>query len=163
MNIKNQDKYNQDLALFIKESFSLREVLKKLNIVPAGGNYDVLKRKIKALNLDTSHFTGRGHLKGKTHEWSKRTPIEEVLVENYKGGISTHKLKGKLIKIGILKHECYCCGISEWRGQRLSLELEHKNGNRYDNRVENLELLCPNCHSLTHTYRGKNKKRVSGV
>jgi len=144
----------------VKTSISIREVLKKIDVRPTGGNYDVAKRKIKCLNLDTKHFRGQGYLRGQTHHWAKKTPLNKVLIENFRGGITTHKLKKRLIREGILEYKCYECGINQWRGKRMSLELEHKNGNRYDNRRENLSLLCPNCHSFTSTYRGKNKRQV---
>ena len=55
------------------------------------------------------------------------------------------------------EHKCESCGISEWLGKPLSLELDYINGDRYDNRLQNLRILCPNCHAQTDTYRGKNK------
>ena len=141
----------------VKSSFSIRMVLKKIGVRPTGGNYSVAHRRIERMGLDISHFTGAAHLKGKTHNWAKKTPLSDLLVKNFLGGVTTHKIKLRLIKEGLLQRKCYNCGISEWQGRQLSLELEHKNGNRKDNRIENLELLCPNCHSLTETYRGKNK------
>ena len=137
----------------VKSSFSIASVLKKIGIRPTGGNYDVAKRRIERLGVDASHFTGCGHLKGKTHGWAKKTPLNDILIENFLGGVSTHKLKKRLIREGLLKDACYVCGIKEWNGKKLSLELEHKNGNRHDNRIDNLEILCPNCHSLTKTFR----------
>ena len=144
----------------VRNSFSIAQVLKKIGVRPSGGNYDCAHRRIERMELDISHFTGAGHLKGKTHNWAKKTALSDILVENFLGGIGTHKIKLRLIKEGLLLKKCYVCGISEWRGQQLSLELEHKNGNRHDNRIENLELLCPNCHSLTATYRGRGKRQV---
>lgn len=141
----------------IKSSYSMASALRKIGVRPSGGNYDVAHRRIKTLNLDTSHFSGCGHLKGKTHNWAKKTPLGDLLIKNFTGGVGTHKIKLRLIKEGLLQRKCYKCGISEWLGKQLSLELEHKNGDRYDNRIENLELLCPNCHSLTLTYRGRGK------
>jgi len=142
----------------VRLSYSIASVLRMVGLRPVGGNYDVAHRKIKELNLDTSHFTGSGHLKGKTHGWAKKTPLCDVLIKEFNGGISTHKLKLRLIREGLLQRKCYRCGINEWFGKQLSLELEHKNGDRHDNRIENLEILCPNCHSLTSTYRGKGIK-----
>lgn len=140
----------------VKLSYSIASVLRMIGVRPTGGNYDVAHRRIKILNLDMSHFTGKGHLRGKTHNWAKKTPLSDILVRDFTGGVGTHQLKLRLLKEGLLQRKCYRCGINEWLGKQLSLELEHKNGNRYDNRIENIELLCPNCHSLTATYRGKN-------
>jgi len=72
--------------------------------------------------------------------------------------IQTFKLKHRLIREGILEPKCYRCGLTTWQGLPIPLELEHKNGNPHDNSLDNLTLLCPNCHALTATYRGKNKK-----
>ena len=66
------------------------------------------------------------------------------------------KLKNQLIKIGIKDHKCENCELIEWMGKQIPLELHHVNGNRFDNRIENIQLLCPNCHALTDNYRGKN-------
>jgi len=145
----------------VKNSFSIRNVLKLIGVRPTGGNYAVAKRKIKLLNLNISHFTGRGHLKGKTHNWGKKIPLEKILIENSLYGGGTSKLKGRLIKEKLLIYKCYECGINEWKGKPLALDLEHKNGNRFDNRIENLTILCPNCHSQTSTYRGRKNLKNS--
>jgi 5-methylcytosine-specific restriction endonuclease McrA len=68
-------------------------------------------------------------------------------------------LKKRLLREGVKQNRCEVCGISEWRGQSLSMALHHVNGDGLDNRLENLELLCPNCHSQTSTYGGRNGHR----
>jgi Zn finger protein HypA/HybF involved in hydrogenase expression len=68
-------------------------------------------------------------------------------------------LKARLIKAGLKENRCEQCGISSWRGKPLSVQLHHKNGDGTDNRTENLEFLCPNCHSQTDTYGGRNGHR----
>ena len=141
----------------VKASISKREVLRKLGLVEAGGNYAVLDKRVKQLNLDTSHWLGMGHLKGKTHAWAKKIPTKDILVESSSYN-DTNKLRIRLIREGIFEAKCYGCNLTEWRGRPISLELEHKNGIRSDNRLENLTLLCPNCHAQTTTYRGRNKK-----
>lgn len=80
--------------------------------------------------------------------------LSKILIQEsiYKG---THNLKLRLLKEGLLKNSCYICGIGEWLGDSLSFHLDHINGIRNDNRIENLRLLCPNCHSQTETYAGK--------
>ena len=139
----------------VKTSTSIRQVLSKLNLKEAGGNYTVAQKRIKDLNLDDSHFTGQAHLKGKTHDYTKK-PIEYYLTEN--SYHQSYKLKNRLITEGLKEHKCECCGITEWNGQPAPIELDHINGNHHDNRLENLRILCPNCHAQTDTYRAKNKK-----
>ena len=138
----------------VKTSMSYRQVLSKLGLKQAGGNYAVMKNRIKDMGLDTSHMTGQAWNKGKTHTNNIR-PIEELLVEN--STYQSYKLKLRLIKEGLKQHKCECCGITEWNGQPAPIELDHIDGNRYNNTIENLRILCPNCHAQTDTYRGKNK------
>jgi len=84
-------------------------------------------------------------------------PLEDLLVAGtYRG---RHNLKLRLIKEGVKEERCEACGISEWRGQPLSFALHHINGDRHDNRLLNLELLCGNCHSQTATFAGRNWAR----
>lgn len=153
---------DEEFIVAVKTSFSIREVLRKIGVRPTGGNYDVAKRRIIALKLETEHLTGRGHLKGRSHCWAKKTPTLDILVKNSKYGGGSSKIKNRLFKEGLLEEKCSVCGINEWRGQKLALELEHKNGDRFDNQIENLTILCPNCHSLTSTYRGRNMKSSNG-
>lgn len=88
-------------------------------------------------------------------EW--KTPIAELFVA---GRVrSRGHLKGRLLREGLKESRCEGCGISEWQGEPLSMQLHHKNGDGLDNRLENLEFLCANCHSLTDTYGGRNGHR----
>lgn len=140
----------------VKNSFSFAQVLKKIGLAPKGGNYRILQRKIKEFGLDISHFTGKAHLKGKTHNWSKQFPLENILVEN--SNYQSYKLKNRLIKQDLIVNKCSECGLQDtWNGKKINLHLDHINGNNTDNRLENLRMLCPNCHSQTDTYTGKNK------
>lgn len=84
-------------------------------------------------------------------------PIEDVLKAGRRR--NRHHLKLRLLDAGLKERRCERCGLSEWRGKRLALELHHVNGDGLDNRLENLQLLCPNCHSQTDTWGGKNRGR----
>jgi 5-methylcytosine-specific restriction endonuclease McrA len=83
----------------------------------------------------------------------RATPLETLLVE--RGG-SRHTLKTRLLSEGAIINRCDLCGLREWRGKPLSMHLDHINGVSDDHRFENLRMLCPNCHSQTETYGGKN-------
>jgi hypothetical protein len=148
---------DDDLREAIVTSFSLAQVLRKLKVRDAGGNYDLVKRRIKSLSLDTSHFTGSAWLRGKENPFVRERALEDILVED-STYVSTHNLKHRLIREGIFEHRCVSCGLHTWLDNKIPLEIDHINGDRHDNRLENLRLLCPNCHALTATYRGKNKK-----
>jgi hypothetical protein len=140
------------------EAYSVANALAILGLKPAGGNYKTFQKYKRLLDLDTSHFTGQAHLKDKTHTWASKTPDENLFIANYNGGVNTSLIRERLIKSGHFTHKCYRCLNTEWNGLPIPLELEHKNGVSNDNRLDNLTLLCPNCHAQTSTYRGKNKK-----
>lgn len=149
----------EELIQAVKESFSIAGVLRKLGLNIHGSNPATIKQRIKLLNLDNSHFTGQGHLKNKTHSWSKNTPLEEIFKKDSSFAISSNNgLKRKVIKHNLLPYECNICKISTWLDQPLVLQLDHISGDRTDNRLpENLRFLCPNCHSQTKTFCSKNK------
>ncbi len=100
-------------------------------------------------------WLGQGYLKRQTHAFSKSTPLSEILFERSTYFNAFH-LKRRLLSKGLLRAACYECGITEWRGRRLVLQLDHINGIGDDHRLANLRLLCPNCHSQTTTYCGRN-------
>jgi hypothetical protein len=150
----------QQLSEAIKKSTSLAQTLSRLGVAPYGGNYHVLRRAIKHFDLDTSHFTGQLWNKGKTI--GPKQPLQKYL--NNELQISSCKLKVRLLSEGLLERRCSKCRNSTWLNVPIPLELHHVNGNRSDNRLENLRLLCPNCHALTPTYRGKNiSSKLSSV
>lgn len=146
---------DEQLKQAVESSYTIRAVLQALGLKPLGGNYETVAKRIRELGLDTSHFLESGHLKGKSHSYKTR-PLESILqhlkLEN------TWRLRNRLIREGLKAHRCEKCGNIEWMGQPIPLELHHKDGDRTNHRLENLELLCPNCHAVTDNYRGSKKK-----
>lgn len=149
--------YNVDLLKkLVKESTTYSEVCRGFNIKESGGNIRTIKRKIKKYNIDSSHFKGKGWNTGKRYiNNGRKLPLKKILIKN-STYTNTNSLKKRLFKEGLKENKCEICNISEWLGKEISLQLDHINGIRNDNRIENLRILCPNCHSQTSTYAGKN-------
>lgn len=147
----------QKLREVVKNCISIAEVLKSLNMSVSTGNYRTFHRCVKRFQINTDHFLGQSHLQGKSHESKTTQPLNKVLTKNSAYSNINH-LKKRLIRENLLVYKCYECGINSWRDNKLSLQLDHINGIYNDHRIENLRLLCPNCHSQTETFSGKNKK-----
>ena len=157
-------KYSKELVSdIVKKSYSVSDVMRTLNLIPRGANYSVMNKLIKIdYALDTSHFNKSKSITYKTHFVAKTKEqfIEEVLRVNGTGWHSIH-IKAKILEFELLINQCSICGIKPiWNGKKLVLHLHHINGDSKDNRLDNLEFLCPNCHSQTETYcnGGKSKK-----
>ena len=137
---------------------SYRQVLVKLSLRPTGGNYKQLQKYIKELGLSTTHFTGRLWNKGTHTVCNPAVPLEKLLVTG--STYPSYKLKKRLFSAGLKHMRCEECGWAETtENGRLPLELDHINGDHNDNRLENLRILCPNCHSLKPSHRANNKVR----
>lgn len=148
---------NEQLAHTVKVVFSYRQVLKRLGLRGAGGNYDLIKRTIKEQKLDISHFKGKGWNTGMRGIGKPRIPLESILVVG--SSFQSFKLKNRLFAANLKPMSCEECGWSRKTDDGyLPLELDHINGDRHDNRLENLRVLCPNCHSLKSTHKGRKGK-----
>lgn len=156
-------KYNaNELAEVCRQCFSYSQVLLSFGLKNSGGNYKTLRDKIKELKIDISHFTHQGGNKGKTLK-----PHYEVK-DYVEGNIKTisHTLKLKLISLGLKKHECEGCKLSQWKNfltnemEDIPIDLDHIDGDRDNNKLENLRILCPNCHRKTPTHGIRNVKLI---
>lgn len=146
------DKRKEEIVKWLKEGIPRVEVARRLRC----------KSETLKLRLDK---WGCSHLKNQSRKCMPH-PNQRIHVSVYleKDGIriSSAKLKAKLFRDGYKDFNCELCGISEWRGKTAPLELDHANGNRYDNRLENLRILCPNCHAQQPTNAGKNMWNYTG-
>lgn len=148
------------LTELCKDSYSYAEVLKKAGRQQGGGTQATLKKKIEEYGIDISHFTGQ-----KWHESPNQKnnvisreqySLEEVFIKN--SPVTQKVLRGYIERHNILEYKCQTCGCDgNWQNGVIALEVDHINGDNTDNRIENLRYLCPNCHALTETYRGRNK------
>ncbi len=136
---------------------SYRSVIIILGLIPAGGNYVQVQSRVKEFGLNVSHFTGKIWNKGTKYHSNSRPKLEELLVVG--STVQSFKLKQILYESGLKLPKCELCGWNRLSEDgRIPLELDHINGDHSDNRLENLRILCPNCHSLQPTHRGRNKK-----
>lgn len=95
--------------------------------------------------------------KGTSKPIKNKIPLEDIL-NGLHPQYQTFKLKKRLIKEGLKENKCEECGISKWKGKTLKIELDHIDGNSNNHKINNLKMLCPNCHSQTDTFRAKNRK-----
>ena len=146
----------KELVDAAKSSTSVRQILRKLRLKEAGGNYTQIAKFLKFYGINTDHITGRGWNKGMKGIGKPRRPLEKILVKDC--DYQSFKLKKRLFSAKLKEEKCEICGWSQKSiDGRIPLELDHINGIHTDNRIDNLRILCPNCHSMQPTHRGKNR------
>lgn len=133
---------DEEIINLYNSEVTLHEASAKLNITPV-----TLWRRAKKLNLKWSNI--------------KRTSVTKIDLQDILGGkhpeYQTFKLKNRLLNEGVKQNICEICNITEWRGKPINMQLDHIDGNCHNHSLSNLRLICPNCHSQTETYCGKNK------
>lgn len=144
-------------------SYSYAEVLEKAGRKQGGGNNETLKKKIIQWNIDISHFTGQRWQAKPTLSpqvgGREKYSIEEIFVKN--SPVTQKVMRGYVKRHNLISYQCQTCGCDgHWQNGTITLELDHIDGDNSNNELSNLRYLCPNCHALTATYRGKNKQKL---
>lgn len=149
---KEIKKQEEKICELIKTSNNINQVCRKLGQKGTNTQYAKIQKIIDKYNIDTSHFcviVGDKRM--------QKIDLKEILVQN--SHYQSSKLIKKLLNEGLKEKKCECCGLTEWKGKEIPLELHHINGIHSDNRLENLQILCRNCHGITDNYCGKNIKK----
>lgn len=140
----------------VKKCYSIADFCRAIGWQPRGDNYKIFHRYVRDYNLDISHFTGQksniGNILNIHNELNAKDYAKSKCVRG-------QTLIKKLIKENIKEHRCEGCNNTEWKGQKIPLELHHIDGNHYNNDFDNIQLLCPNCHYQTDNYRGRKNKK----
>ena len=150
-------KYKKEKLIdIVNNSLSIKDVLLKLNLSLSGGNYSHISKIMNYYNICIEHFKGQSYNKGRT--FKRKAPSEYLIRYDKSKFVSNDKLKKRMLRDKVVEYKCIGCNLSEWRGYPIPLHLHHIDGDRWNNTIDNLEILCPNCHSLTDNFAGKKNK-----
>lgn len=156
-------KYTKEiLEPIVKNSTSVRQILNELGLKPTGGNHAYMVSILKYLEIDVSHFLGRGSSVGERIE-SRKSPFDYLTIWDNSKCVSVDNIKKRIFRDKIKEKRCEKCGLFTWNEKEIPLELHHIDGNRWNNNLDNLKILCPNCHSQTKNNSGNSKKQFSIV
>ncbi|OUD01547.1 HNH endonuclease signature motif containing protein [Streptomyces swartbergensis] len=149
----------EELRVAVAESVSIAEVLRRLGLPSSGSQRAHLRRWITEDQLTTEHFLGQAHQRGKSRPAMARRPEDILVKHDGERRTRTVVLRRALREVGV-PEQCAECGIGpEWLGKPMTLEVDHVNGDWSDDRLENLRLLCPNCHAVTSTWCRGGQRR----
>lgn len=154
-------KYTKEmLESVVKNCTSWRQLILHFKLKETGGNYSNLQNRCKEFGINTSHFTGQGWNKYGHPNFGNNIDVNKTLILRKKKRPSS-KTKELVLNHKLKPYKCEICGITEWLGNPITLQLHHINGNPLDDRLENLQILCPNCHSQTDSYYKRQEIRKS--
>lgn len=158
-------KYDKEwLEELCAESTSYAQVLQKAGRAKGGGAQATLKAKIQEYGIDVSHFRGQAWNKGKTAQTDSRIKsrakyqVEDIFIKNCP--VQRKMLREYILRDNLIEYKCQKCGCDgKWQDGEIALELHHIDGDSTNGELSNLCFLCPNCHALTDSYRGRNKQQ----
>ena len=139
---KYREYSDDDVIKYAKQVTSMAQLLRKINLKEAGGNYAHIKKTIQRLNININHWTKQG--------WNKDWQLKDWSDYSKIGSLKKHLIKKK-------GHKCEFCNLKTWKKFPITLEVHHIDGDRTNNTYDNLQLLCCNCHALTYNWRNKKK------
>lgn len=152
---KNNIISKEEAEKIVKNVYNIADFCRAVGWQPRGANYKIFHKYVKEYNLDISHFTfGKSNLGNKLKIGLSKEDFfkKDKLIKSI-------DIRKKLFSEGLKENKCEICGISSWLDKPIRLQIHHKDGDHFNNELDNIQLLCPNCHSQTDTYAGKKNMK----